>query len=211
MAARFRSVLRRPIPSPRLGGDEFVLVVPELDYDGYAEVVAEKVSIRFRFAFLSSAAAGSVRRQAPGIALSPGWRDARSLLAAADRAICREGGWNAGQLERSPGANQKRLDRGIRRVEDDAAGRVARPEQVEDTVCSERPVEEKSLADAPSEGDECLGLFFGFYPFDHDFHSQTTRHSEHGTDDGFRNCVAGNTLDETAIDLEGLAIGNLVR
>lgn len=87
VAARFRSVLRETDTLARLGGDEFVLVVPELDYDGYAEVVAEKCRSVFDSPFVIGGcelrAAASI-----GIALYPlDGEDARSLLAAADRAM----------------------------------------------------------------------------------------------------------------------------
>ncbi|HMV00801.1 MAG TPA: GGDEF domain-containing protein, partial [Rhodocyclaceae bacterium] len=87
VAARFRSILRETDTLARLGGDEFVLVVPELDYDGYAEVVAEKCRSVFDSPFVIGGcelrAAASI-----GIALYPlDGEDARSLLAAADRAM----------------------------------------------------------------------------------------------------------------------------
>ncbi len=87
VAARLRSVIRETDTLARLGGDEFVLVMPELEYDGYAEVVAEKCRAVFDSPFII--AGQEIRGAASiGIALAPAdGEDAQSLMAAADRAM----------------------------------------------------------------------------------------------------------------------------
>lgn len=87
VASRLHSVIRETDTLARLGGDEFVLVMPELDFDGHAEVVAEKCRTVFDAPFVI--AGNEIRAAASiGIARYPlDGTDPQSLLEAADRAM----------------------------------------------------------------------------------------------------------------------------
>lgn len=103
VAIRLRGAIRETDTLARLGGDEFVLVVPELEYDGYAEVVAGKCRAALAEPFLVDG--HEIRCSASlGIALYPrDGDDYASLVAAADHAMyaAKEGGQRPAGAEAS--------------------------------------------------------------------------------------------------------------